>query len=248
MNFKKVIFILAMLGLFMGSVFAQTKGNKRVHDSFGNWSFGAGINVVDDSGTEGKDFFNTKENWNVSNPYLVSVEYYFDNQWSIIASGSINKYVSGKNIDSTGVIVKGFAADYFAVDMATRFSFGDMFTSYNFDFYMFLGLGYNKIGGYKLDPFIVDRPIDIDIVPDEINEIPTDANGFYDFPEVGKMTINGGLGFNYWFAETLGLNFNFTGKVAVQSGKFESGPNSVSNQAQFSLGLVYFFKKNNNLD
>jgi hypothetical protein len=118
----------------MGSVFAQTKGNKRVNDSFGNWSFGAGINVVDDSGTEGNNFFNTKENWNVSNPYLVSVEYYFDNQWSIVASGSINKYVSGKNIDSTGVIVKGFAADYFAVDMATRFSFGDMFTSYNFDF------------------------------------------------------------------------------------------------------------------
>ncbi len=105
-----------MLGLFMGSVFAQTKGNKRVNDSFGNWSFGAGINVVDDSGTEGNNFFNTKENWNVSNPYLVSVEYYFDNQWSIVASGSINKYVSGKNIDSTGVIVKGFAADYFAVD------------------------------------------------------------------------------------------------------------------------------------
>jgi len=236
------------LGLSISSLFAQSKGNKRVNSSYGNWSIGAGINVVDDSGTEGKDFFNTKDHWNVSNPYLVSVEYYFDNQWSIVATGSINKYVSGKNIDSTGVIVKGFAADYFAVDLATRFSFGDMFSTYNFDFYVFLGFGYNKIGGYKLDPFKVERPIDIDVVPDEINEIPIDANGFYDIPEVGKMTVNGGLGFNYWFAETWGLNFNFTGKVGVPSGEFKSGPNSVSNQAQFSLGLIYFLKKKNNLD
>ena len=248
MNFKKVTFILAMLGLFMGSVFAQSTGNKRVNDHYGNWSLGAGINVVDDSGMKGKDFFNAKENWNVSNPYLVGVEYYLDNQWSIFASGSMNKYVSGKNIDSTGVIVKGFAADYFAADLAARFSFGDMFSSYNFDFYMFLGLGYNKIGGYKLDPFIVDSPIDIDVVPDEINEFPIDRNGFYDIPEVGKMTVNGGLGFNYWFAETWGLNFNFTGKVALPSGEFKKGPNSVSNQAQFSLGLIYFIKKNNDSD
>ncbi len=107
LNLKKTFFLITIMGLWMSFANAQTKGNKRVNDSFGNWSIGAGINVVDDSGTEGKDFFNTKENWNVSNPYLVSVEYYFDNQWSIVASGSINKYVSGKNIDSTGVIVKG---------------------------------------------------------------------------------------------------------------------------------------------
>ena len=59
MNFKRVIFLLAMLGLFMGSAFSQTKGNKRVNSSYGNWSIGAGINVVDDSGTEGSNFFNT---------------------------------------------------------------------------------------------------------------------------------------------------------------------------------------------
>lgn len=248
MNIKKVIFILAVLGVFAGSLNAQSKGNRRVNDHYGNWSVGAGINMVDDSGMKGKDFFNTKENWNVSNPYLVSVEYYLDNQWSIFASGSLNKYVSGKNIDSTGVIVKGFAADYFAADLAARFSFGDIFSSYNFDFYMFLGLGYNKIGGYKLDPFIVDSPIDIDVIPDEINVFPIDRNGFYDIPEVGKMTVNGGVGFNYWFAETWGLNFNFTGKVALPSSEFKKGPNSVSDQAQFSLGLIYFFKHKNDVD
>ena len=243
MNLKKVIFILAMLGFFVGSLNAQSKGNKRVNDHYGNWSFGAGINVVDDSGTEGKDFFNTKEHWNISNPYLVSVEYYFDNQWSVVASGSMNKYVSGKNIDNSGVIVKGFAADYFAADLATRLYLGDLFSSYAFDFYMFLGVGYNKIGGYKLHPFVAEVPVDTDIVPSEINALPIDEYGYYNIHEIGKMTLNGGLGFNYWFAETWGVNFNFTGKFAIPSGDYKRGQNEVSDHAQFSLGLIYFLKK-----
>lgn len=226
---------------------AQSKGNKRVNDNYGNWSFGAGINMVDDSGTKGNEFFNIKENWNVSMPFTLSIEYYVDNQWSISVIGSMNKYVSGKNIDNTGLIIKGYAADYSAVDLAARFYFGDLFTSYKFDFYMFLGLGYNKIGGYKLDPFIVNVPDDIDIVPNEINDIPIDENGFYDIQEAGKITLNGGIGFNYWFTKTWGLNFNFTGKVATASSEFKKGPNSVSDQAQFSLGLIYFLKNKDRL-
>ena len=172
MNLKKVIFILAVLGVFADSLNAQSKGNKRVNDQYGNWSFGAGINVVDDSGTKGKEFFNVEENWNMTAPYIVSAEYYLDNQWSIFASGSMNKYVSGKNIDNSGLIVKGYAADYFAADLATRLYLGDLFSSYAFDFYMFLGVGYNKIGGYKLHPFVAEVPVDTDIVPTEINVYP----------------------------------------------------------------------------
>ena len=242
MNYKKVIYLLAMFGLFVCSLNAQSKGNKRVNSSYGNWSFGAGINVVDDSGTKGKNFFNVKENWNFSSPLAVNVEYYIDNQWSVSATGSMNSYISGKNIDSLGFVVKGYTADYFAVDLSAKFALGDIFTSYKFDTYVFFGFGYNKIGRYKLDPFIADLPIDIDVLPNEINGIPVDANGFYDMPAVGKITLNAGVGFNYWFAETWGLNFNFTGKVAIGGGEAKTGPNSVSNQAQFSLGLIYFLK------
>jgi hypothetical protein len=240
MNYKKAIIILSMFGLFVCPLNGQSKGNKRVNSSYGNWSFGAGINIVDDSGSKGKDFFNIEENWNYSSPYTVSVEYYINNQWSLSVAGSMNDYVSDKNIDSIGLVVKGFTADYFAVDLATRFYLGDLFSSYTFDTYMFLGVGYNKIGRYKIDPFIVDLPIDIDTLPNEINGIPVDVNGFYDMPAVGKITLNGGVGFNYWFAEKWGLNFNFSGKVAIRSDEPKTGPNSVSNHAQFSLGVIYF--------
>ena len=240
MNYKKEIIILAIFGLFVCSLNAQPKGNKRVNSSYGNWSFGAGMNVVDDSGTKGKDFFNVKENWNFSSPITVSVEYYIDNQWSLSVAGSMNNYVSGKNIDSIGFVVKGYTADYLAADLSARFYFGDLFSSYTFDTYIFLGFGYNKISRYKLDPFIVDLPIDTDILPNEINGIPVDENGFYDMPAVGKITLNSGVGFNYWFAEKWGLNFNFSGKVAIGNGELKTGPNSASNHAQSSLGVIYF--------
>lgn len=220
---------------------AQSKGNKRVNDVFGNWSFGAGINTVDDSGTQGKTLFNFEENWNTTSPFTLSAEYFIDNQWGISLAGSTNKYVSGKNIDNTGLIIQGYAADYLAVDLAARFYLGDIFTSYAFDPYMFLGVGYNVIGSYKSKPFVV-APIDTDIDPNEISAIPIDENGNYNIPEIGKITLNGGAGFNYWFAKTWGINFNFTGKIAMESGEYKRGPNSVSDHAQFSLGLIYFFQ------
>ena len=241
MNVKKTIFLLVLIGLWVNSMSAQSKGNKRVNDSSGNWSFGAGINVVDDSGTKGKEFFNTKENWNVSSPFTLSVEYYIDNQWSISLGGSMNKYVEGKNIDNTSYILKDYEPDYLAVDLATRFYFGDLFTSYAFDPYVFFGVGYTTIGAYKSVPFVVDVPIDTDVIPDSnIFDLPIDENGNYDIPEIGRITLNAGVGFNYWFAETFGLNFNFATKIGMASGEFKRGPNMVSNQVQFSLSLIYF--------
>ena len=105
MNFNKTHFLLFLAVFWMFNSNAQSKGNKKVNSSFGNWSFGAGINVVDDSGTKVKDFFNTSENWNITSPFMGNVEYYIDNQFSLVASVSMNKYVEGKNIDDTGLII-----------------------------------------------------------------------------------------------------------------------------------------------
>ena len=244
LNLKNTFFLITIMGLWMSSANAQNDGNKRVSSYTGNWSFGVGINVVDDSGTKGKDFFNTSENWNMTSPFMVSIEYYINNQFSLVATGSMNKYLEGKNIDNTGLIIKDFEPDYLAIDLATRFYFGDLFTSYTFDPYIFLGAGYTTIGAYKSDPFIIDVPIDTDVIPDNnIYDLPTDENGNYDIPEIGRITINGGIGFNYWFAEAFGLNFNFATKVGMASGEYKTGPNMVSNQVQFSLGLIYFLSK-----
>lgn len=155
---------------------AQSKGNKRVNSSYGKWSIGAGVNVVDDSGTKGKGFFNIKENCNYSSPVTVNVEYYIDNLWSLSLAGSMNSYVSGKNIDSLGLVSKGYSADYLGADLSAKFAFGVLFTSLTFDTYIFFGFGYNKIGRYKIDPFKDDLPIVIDVLPNEINGIPVDKN------------------------------------------------------------------------
>lgn len=213
---------------------AQSKGNKRVNSYLGNWSFGVGINVVDDSGTKFRDPLNTTENWNISSPYTISIEYFLDNQFSFVAGASMNKYVEGKNIDSTGVVIKGFEPNYLAIDFSTRFYFGDIFTNYTFDPYIFLGIGYTTIDAYKSKPFPNA------LLRDDIDHITLDDEGNFDVPAIGRITLNAGLGFNYWFAEQFGLNLNLASKVGMASGEFKTGPNSVSNQLQYSLGVIYF--------
>jgi len=234
---KKIILLLILITFWASSANAQSKSNKRVNSYNGNWSFGVGVNVVDDSGTKLKDFFNTSENWNTSSPYTVNVEYYADNQFSFVATASMNKYSEGKNIDSTSVIIKEFEPDYLAIDVSSRFYFGDLFSNYSFDPYVFLGFGYTKIGAYKSQPFPNA------LLRDDIDHILIDDDGNFDVPEIGRITINAGVGFNYWFAQTTwGFNLNLASKVGMASGEFKTGPNSVSNQMQYSFGLIYFLK------
>ncbi|MFT4683777.1 MAG: hypothetical protein ACI8RP_000244, partial [Urechidicola sp.] len=47
----------------------------------------------------------------------------------------------------------------------------------------------------------------------------------------GRMTFNTGLGANYWFSSTWGINLNLAGKFGVGS--------DVTNQLQNSLGVLY---------
>ena len=239
---KKIAPLIVLTLFFVTFVNAQGKGNKQVNSYFGNWSFGIGINIVDDSGTKLKDFFNTSDNWNLTSPYSVNIEYFIDNQFSLSASASMNKYVEGKNIDNTGLIIKDHEPDYLAVDLASKFYFGDIFTNYTFDPYVFLGVGYTKIGAYKSEPFEGTFPEDIDVIPDQLDGVAIDENGNFDVPEIGRVTLNGGVGFNYWFAKTVGFNFSFSGKIGMASGEFKTGPNSVSNQTQYSFGLIYFLR------
>lgn len=254
MNFKRTILILIVVSIWVSSVNAQsieeknsdtiqsvdeknskkTKSkNRKINDSYdGNWSIGVGVNVVDDSGKKFKDF-NTSENWNFSMPLTVNVEYYNNNILSFAIMLSFNEYVAGKNIDDTGFIIKDFEASYMAVDFATKFYLRDFFHTSKFDPYGFLGFGYTKIGAYKSDPF------ENNILRDDLDHIAIDENGYLDIPDIGRITINGGIGFNFWFSRIWGVNFNMAGKFGIGTSENKRGPNSVSNQMQYSLGTHF---------
>ena len=254
MNLKIYIFLLILVIIWANSVNAQSTNEKiseedqstdenistkvRLKDQIindlydGNWSIGVGVNVVDDSGNQFKDF-NTSENWNFSQPLTICVEYYHDVFVSFALMLSFNEYIAGKNIDYTGYVIEDHEASYMAVDFATKFYFRDFFYPIRFDPYGFLGFGYTKIGAYKSEPF------ENNILRDDLDHIAIDENGYLDIPDIGRITINGGIGFNFWFTRIWAFNFNITAKFGIGSSEHERGPNSVSDQLQYSIGTHF---------
>lgn len=63
-----------------------------------NWSFGLGLNIVDDSGNKLQNFdINeySKNNWAFSSPISFSAEYHFNIDFSIIGIVAFNKFKEG---------------------------------------------------------------------------------------------------------------------------------------------------------
>ncbi len=167
--------------------------SERANDHYENdWSFGVGMNAVDDSGFMTKELFNIKENWNLGIPIYISAEYYRNNKFSFAANLSFNKYNEGKTVDHATVL-KDHEASYIAFDLAAKYSFRDLLKTHAFDPYVFLGPGFTNIGEHK-----------------------TDATNLL-VPSKGRMTFNVGVGFNYWLSKNWGLNMNALGKYALVS-------------------------------
>jgi len=140
MNTKKIVLIIAILGFWLGSVNAQSnsqwRSGKQVNNNYdNNWSFGLGINIVDDSGTIGGGITAPSEYWNMGQPLALNAEYYLNNKFSFNAMFTMNKFKEGKNIDDLAHIIKGHEANYFAFDLATKLYLRDWLKTYKFDPY-----------------------------------------------------------------------------------------------------------------
>ena len=227
MNTKKTILFFAFLGLWISTVNAQSdtewRSGKQVNDNYDhNWSFGAGFNIVEDSGTKG-GLANPADRWNISQPLALNAEYYLNNYISFNAMFTMNKYKEGKIVDHA-YIIEGHEASYMAFDLAAKLYFRDWIKTYKFDPYIFAGFGFTNIGEYqaiKVDEYAPDY-------------------GVFEVPSIGRMTVNTGLGFNVWFSQTWGLNLNIAGKWGIATSEHEIGPNSISSQFQTALGVIYF--------
>ncbi len=228
MNTKKTLLIIAVLGFFISNIHAQSdtewRSGKPVNDTYDhNWSFSAGINIVEDGNEIFGGFTNPNEYWNFSRPIYVNAEYYLNNKFSFNAMVSLNQYKAGKHIDHL-YIVEGQEASYFAFDLATKLYFRDWIKTYKFDPYISAGFGFTNIGAYQ------GVPVD-EYAPDQ--SIRT-------IESIGRPTANAGIGFNIWFSQTWGFNLNMTGKFGIATGDYEKGGNKISNQLQYAMGVVYF--------
>ncbi len=206
--------------------------NKKVNDSYdGNWSIGIGVNAVDDSGTLFKYLFDG-ENYNVSNPYTVYIEYYSNNMFSYELILSFNEYIAGKNVDNTSYIIEGHEASYMAIDFAFKWYWRDFLHTTRFDPYVFFGLGYTVIGAYKSEPFPIQTH-------EDLSHVQVDEDGNFDVPEIGRITVNTGIGFNIWFTRIWAMNVNIAAKIGIGGGEYKRASNSVSHQKQYTIGTHF---------
>ena len=237
MKTKRIVILLAVLGFFISNINAQSdtewRSGKQVNDVYShNWSFGAGINMVDDSGTKLGAIPDGGKRMSLGIPIYANAEYYLNNKFSFNAMISLNKYTEGVVVDKMAIILKDHEASYAAFDLAAKLYFRDWLKTYKFDPYVFVGFGYTNIGGYK------GEPVDYVNIPDYVE---IDENGNIVVPTIGRMTVNTGVGFNIWFSQTWGLNLNLAGKWGMGNGDYEAGsPLGTSNQMQYAFGVVYF--------
>ena len=206
MNTKKIVLIIAVLGFFISNTHAQNnnswRSGKQVNDTYDhNFSFSAGVNIVEDGNQIFGGFLNPSEYWNFSRPIYLSAEYYLNNKFSFNAMFSLNEYKADKQIDLL-YILEGQEASYLAFDLATKLYFRDWLNTYKFDPYIMAGLGFTNIGAYQ------GIPVD-EYAPDQSIVV---------VPSVGRLTVNAGIGFNVWFSQTWGLNFNAAGKWGIATG------------------------------
>lgn len=238
MNFKKIASLLVFICLGINFVNAQLGGTQwRTGEQFNevydhNWSIGAGVNIVEDGNKVIGGIIDPGKYWNFSRPFYVNAEYYLNNKFSFNAMISMNQYNEGKHIDHV-YILEGHEASYFAVDLAAKYYFRDLIKTYMFDPYVFAGFGFTNIGNYKGEP-VNEYNL---TYPDKIE---VDADGNFVVPAIGRMTINAGIGFNFWFSQNWGLNLNLAGKWGIATGDQDKGGNKISNQKQYALGVVYF--------
>jgi len=194
--------------------YLNTSNAQTTNDISGEWQFGLGLNVIKDNGKKGE-----VKSLNFGNPFILSAEYAFSNQFSLNAGLSFNKYKEGQAVDGL-VVAEGDSASYMAFDLSLKFYFRELWDTNNFEPYVLAGFGYTTIGSYEA-----------------LNE---GKNIIRQFPRVGRMTMNVGLGTNYRFSESWGMNLNVMAKFGAKSGE---NKDFISNQGQISLGVFYSFLK-----
>lgn len=85
---------------------------------------GIGVNAVDNSGSQINELLNVSDNWNLSRLLQLSIEKRFDYDYGVIAALSMNKFNTGKTINSEDnksglgylsldLMVKNYTTNYF---------------------------------------------------------------------------------------------------------------------------------------
>ena len=98
-NMKNIgVFLCAMFLLITKNASSQT-----CCENNNPWIIGFGINVIYDSGEKVSGFLDFNENYHFSNPFRLSIEKRFKDDFGFEISGTSNRYLEGKSINGLTV-------------------------------------------------------------------------------------------------------------------------------------------------
>ena len=199
---------LAMLAM----VAFLTFSNVNAQDENNPWVVGFGINTVDvmpwgsdEFGSVAEDYIGTTEWADNTIPSIsrLSVDRYVGKGFTVQLAGTINKVETITAEEDADEL-------YWSIDLAAKYDLNNLIGDTKwFDPYVALGASYVDFGHN------------------------TSTFNTATFEEGGELMPTASLGFNTWFNDNLGLNFN-------SSLKKEFGSN-VEDHFQHSLGLVFRF-------
>ena len=192
---KKVTYLLLLSILCINTMNAQKWNDRKNSSSENRWTLGFGVNALNNSDAEFKGLA-TGDHWAIAKtPFYLSADAYIDGQFSVETMVSFNYFTDGTLMDGQTILGEdegGNDAGYAAVDVALKYSFGELLDSNVFDPYLTVGAGISHFGDYttKENPSLT-------VVKQDI------------------FTLNAGLGMNFWFSSNWGVNLNVAGKWGI---------------------------------
>jgi hypothetical protein len=185
----------------------------------GQWVIGAGINVIQDPGTQNISALFKSKNNHFGSPLMLSAEYLTNSRFSFSATFLLNKYQSGKDI--SGLTIQDTEPTYMAADVAAKMFFRKILYKHVFTPYITLGTGIRSIGNYQ-----------------GLSE----TDDLIEVPKTRDITVNVGIGAYYWIDRTWGLNVNYISKFAM---KVKSNKDYKTNHLVPTFGVFYRFNNKN---
>jgi len=208
---KKISKLLVVLILASWGLSAQNEANP--------WQLSVGVNAVDvypvsENAPQGPyfdEFFNVTDHWSIlPSISTFTVSKYLKDNISVGFTASLNRIEKwGETYNDVSVRVDDLM--YYGIDGIVKYSLGDLINSTKFE--PFVGLG----GGYTW-----------------IEEGKYNTNSVHDpSAKVGAGTLNGTIGFAYWFTDNIGITFSSTYKHSFK--------NYLTKHFQHAVGLAINF-------
>ena len=192
---KKVTYLLLLSILCINTMNAQKWNDRKNSSNENRWTLGFGVNALNNSDAQFEDLA-TGDHWAIAKtPFYLSADAYIDGQFSVETMVSFNYFTDGTLMAGQTILGEdegGNDAGYAAVDVALKYSFGELLDSNVFDPYLTVGAGISHFGDYTTK----EKP-SLTVVKEDI------------------FTLNAGLGMNFWFSSNWGVNLNVAGKWGI---------------------------------